>query len=1081
MKRLFKIPRRKTSFDTFDTASIVTTASDVIEIEIELFHKAVCQCDMAMLEQLIKNVDVNQVDKQNRTALHLACACGNVEVVIFLLRNNAQVNLCDNQKKSALIQAVQEKHDTCANILLENKADPNLVDTDGNTALHLASSIPSISTVVLLVKHGANIDAKNLEGMSPLCVAVQGDHIEVAEFLLKNGANVDVFDRYQRSPFMMAAGKGHFNMVRLLLQFKVNIELTDGRGLLAEDYAELEYHDPCSVLITEYRMKEDDSMRVRPRPKCLEYFSSEDDGHRDDLDQTECDMSRLIEVLPEFKKNKKFDIEEAGSDWDKIAEEFLECSDSSVTVGKVEEDPQAPERNISNISDEIDQSSRAKSRSKKLVHESDRTDYDTDLLFESCLEAKTKDQHCEEEVLGPGSPCASIMENEICNQTSQTEENTSGQIQSGNTSDVDGRRSEGHAREKGSRKDTSLRTKDTSCQYSPFTFSEKQPASNRSQPKQKLQKQHVEDAGISEEHDEMKSSNGAQNEDCPFKTRLEDIVSQQHKHPMKSKDHHFSEKVTKVKEEKAQLKNKMEDLSDDEHKHMKMENEHRSSSSSKQQEEDCLNPLTPIVKMAKLNIHKLEEELRQTRAQLSQERCANAQLQQKLMTRDGKQQTLEDDYKCTKKSTKEVEEEEPRQAHAPSSQERCPSAPSSQGRFKNVLMQQKSKSQDSKQQSTKVDSKNSKHSQEHARKELELTQACSSAKQMDRIEEDEELVDEQVEARRQDLGVNKQTQSLSDMITGLKYEVSRANARLAEAEELRLEMERALLQEKEEQQRLRDKLACEKASQQEALTNQTQKPSKTKAYGNSVESELQAKEDQYIQAMKEMNEQAILLDEREKELSIAAQKQKEAQAAVAASSDIAKKLEEAVQKLESNNNRREGSPKQLSHKCDALRKVSQEDAKHFDNMEMRKEMSGEDIPRSTQRSSSSNRSNRNSLRAAAEPPPPVEEVEVEVDDDNDAGSDGSGEVAADAGGAPDQEPGDPGATDQEWGDSVFLDLQRRVFHMLERELINLNTNLQSIRSGAFQLLASMDAALQRIADTAANQSPVQSKWSLRKK
>ncbi|XP_077424560.1 uncharacterized protein LOC144053700 isoform X3 [Vanacampus margaritifer] len=1089
MKKLFKIPRRKTSFDAFDTASIVTTASDVIEIEIELFHKAVWQCDMAMLEQLVKNIDVNQVDKQNRTALHLACACGNVEVVIFLIENHAEVNLRDSQNKSALIQAVQEKHDTCANILLENKADPNLVDTDGNTALHLASSIPSITTVVLLVNHGADINVKNLEGMSPLSVAVQGDHIEVAEFLLKNGANVNVLDRQRRSPLMIASGKGHFTMVQLLLQFKVNIELTDSRGLLAEDDAESEYQDP--VHVTEHRIKEDDSIQVQPSLKCLEYASSEDaenvdcvsptDGHKDDLKQTECDMSRLIKVLPQLKKNKKFDIEEAGSDRDKTnnateasdaSQEFPECSDTSVEVREVEEDPKAPERNISDISDEKDQSSRPKPRSKKLVPESEKTDYDPDVLFEPCLEAKTEDQHCEE-VLGPGgSPRASIMEKDICTKTSQPEENTSGELLSGSTSDADGRGSEGHAREKVSRKDGSLRTKDTSSQSSPFLYSEKQPTS-RSQSNQQLQKQHSEDMGTSKEVDGIKSSSDeAQDEDSPYKVRLEGIVSQQNKH------HCCSEKMAKLKEEKAQLKSQMEEVDDDdddEHKCMQMENERRSS--SKQQEDDGHNPLTPIVKMAQHNIYKLEEELRQARAQLSQERCSNAQLQQKLMTRDEKQQTLEEDYRSTPKSTKELEEE-PRQAHVQLPQERRSNAPSSHECCKNAVMQQKQKTQDSKQQSMKEDYKKSKHCQEHARTELEATQARSSTKLMDRIEENEEL-DEQVEDRHQDLRSDKQAQSGSEwsgMITGLKCEVSRANARLAEAKQLRFEMEKTLLQEKEEQQRLRDKLASEKASQQEALTNLTHKLSKAKAYGNSMENELQAKDAKYLQAMKEMKEQAILLDEREKELSIAAQKQKEAQAAVAASNDIAKQLEEAVQRLEPNNNMREGSAKRHSRKCDARQKVSQEDAR-LSAQGIRKEMSGEDIPRPTHRGSSSNRLNRSSSRP--EPPPPVAE-EAEVDDDNDAGSDGSGEVTADGSAAPDREPSERGAARQR-DNALFLDLQRCVFQMLERELTTLNTHLQSLQSGALQLLASMDGTLQRIADTATAPSPVRSRWTLRKK
>ncbi|XP_019748850.1 ankyrin repeat domain-containing protein 26-like isoform X2 [Hippocampus comes] len=94
-----------------------------------------------------------------------------------------------------------------------------------------------------------------------------------------------------------------------------------------------------------------------------------------------------------------------------------------------------------------------------------------------------------------------------------------------------------------------------------------------------------------------------------------------------------------------------------------------------------------------------------------------------------------------------------------------------------------------------------------------------------------------------------------------------------------------------------------------------------------LKGKLQEREAQCIQAEKQMMERASLLDEREKELSIAARKQKEAQAAADASNDITKRLEEDVQRLELNNIRLEASAKQHANKFDALQKAAQEDAR----------------------------------------------------------------------------------------------------------------------------------------------------------
>ncbi|XP_037110325.1 ankyrin repeat domain-containing protein 26-like isoform X2 [Syngnathus acus] len=63
-----------------------------------------------------------------------------------------------------------------------------------------------------------------------------------------------------------------------------------------------------------------------------------------------------------------------------------------------------------------------------------------------------------------------------------------------------------------------------------------------------------------------------------------------------------------------------------------------------------------------------------------------------------------------------------------------------------------------------------------------------------------------------------------------------------------------------------------------------------------LKAKLQESKAQCIQAEKERNERASLLDERERDLSIATRKQKEAQAAVDASNHVSKQLEEAVQR-----------------------------------------------------------------------------------------------------------------------------------------------------------------------------------------
>ncbi|CAJ1056223.1 ankyrin repeat domain-containing protein 26 isoform X2 [Xyrichtys novacula] len=259
MKKIFSFTKKKKHpSGTPDNGSVLSVGYELKDKDLGKVHKAASVGDVAKLKQLSKKNDINQLDKENRTALHIACAGGHVEVVQFLVESKAKLNLCDNQNRSALMKAVQGQHERCLSILLENHAEPNLVDINGNTALHLAANIPSISTAVLLLEHGADINAQNKEGFAPLTVAVREDHIEMAEFILKEDADVNLVDQDQRSPLMIAAGNGQINMLRLLLRFDADITLKDTKGWSADDYAGMNGHHPCSLLINEHSTQRND-------------------------------------------------------------------------------------------------------------------------------------------------------------------------------------------------------------------------------------------------------------------------------------------------------------------------------------------------------------------------------------------------------------------------------------------------------------------------------------------------------------------------------------------------------------------------------------------------------------------------------------------------------------------------------------------------------------------------------------------------------------------------------------------------------------------------------------------------------
>ncbi|XP_077802170.1 ankyrin repeat domain-containing protein 26 isoform X9 [Macaca mulatta] len=162
-------------------------------------HKAASAGNVAKVQQilLLRKNGLNDRDKMNRTALHLACANGHPEVVTLLVDRKCQLNVCDNENRTALMKAVQCQEEECATILLEHGADPNLADVHGNTALHYAIYNEDIPVATKLLLYDANIEAKNKDDLTPLLVAVNGKKQQMVEFLIKKKANVNAVDKLE--------------------------------------------------------------------------------------------------------------------------------------------------------------------------------------------------------------------------------------------------------------------------------------------------------------------------------------------------------------------------------------------------------------------------------------------------------------------------------------------------------------------------------------------------------------------------------------------------------------------------------------------------------------------------------------------------------------------------------------------------------------------------------------------------------------------------------------------------------------------------------------------------------------------
>jgi hypothetical protein len=121
---------------------------------------------------------------ENDTALHLAAARGDNDMVM---------------------------------LLLEHKADVNAKDEAGITPLHLAALHGQASVAKTLLGAGATVDAIGFkDNDTPLIVAADNGRLGVVEVLLAYGANTNAVDKFGTTALQCARNGHHTNVAALL-------------------------------------------------------------------------------------------------------------------------------------------------------------------------------------------------------------------------------------------------------------------------------------------------------------------------------------------------------------------------------------------------------------------------------------------------------------------------------------------------------------------------------------------------------------------------------------------------------------------------------------------------------------------------------------------------------------------------------------------------------------------------------------------------------------------------------------------------------------------------------------------------
>ena len=176
---------------------------------------------------LARGADVNRVDTDGYTPLHLAAKSGSRELCQLLLDSGADANPRDKQGATPLHMV---KTGSLSQVLLDGGADFNAVDEDGNTPVHLAARWDYRNVVQSLLERGADAKPRNKQGATPLHLAGGRWRSYLVPVLLDGGADLNAANEDGDTPLHLAAMKEDQDVVQLLLAKGADANTRNKRG-----------------------------------------------------------------------------------------------------------------------------------------------------------------------------------------------------------------------------------------------------------------------------------------------------------------------------------------------------------------------------------------------------------------------------------------------------------------------------------------------------------------------------------------------------------------------------------------------------------------------------------------------------------------------------------------------------------------------------------------------------------------------------------------------------------------------------------------------------------------------------------
>lgn len=183
------------------------------------------QGNLARLQALIaQGVDLNQRNRQGRTALVIASLHQHYDCVTSLITAGADIDLQDETCLNPFLIGCLNNDLRLLRLVLPARPDLTRLTRFGGVGLTPASEKGHVAIVRELLTHTRiNVNHTNFLGWTPLLEAIVlndggPQQQEIVALLLAHGANPDMTDKYGKTPLQLARELGYHQIAAQLIQ-----------------------------------------------------------------------------------------------------------------------------------------------------------------------------------------------------------------------------------------------------------------------------------------------------------------------------------------------------------------------------------------------------------------------------------------------------------------------------------------------------------------------------------------------------------------------------------------------------------------------------------------------------------------------------------------------------------------------------------------------------------------------------------------------------------------------------------------------------------------------------------------------